>query len=661
MHCNALLFRVVCGFVAATAAAALLADSAVALRVARGEGHALAPAGLRSCVTAQEVRNSCVRASPRQLSWLCFPASGVPAAHACAGGYAIDGLPCLPVCVPNGERAAIPDVRNTSTSDALGDAEDVPPHPRRQLGDVALASAVGPAREGDAEQASAQRDGHDAALPAVGLTTAKPAPEAPAPRANNLTTLNARVRVGQVLYINMADDLDKGARMAQLLNASQALAGVPHTRINAVMGRELNELRYLKARRIGQRGYTSLVSDVSVWGEHLTRGGLGCLESHVQAWRRASESDAATLVLEDDVELLSGFDAWFPQFVDALPSGFGLAYLTRLIGQPIEHALTPHGDLLWKMQGEHWGTYAYLVSPAAARTLLQHIYPADVQVDSMIIRIARQTGMGVYMSRRNMLTTNNAADRPSRVQHSAVGMRIPRLFHFIMLGGSPMPQHLQQNIDKWAALHPGWRVKLWRDADVPPLHNQALFDQATLQAQRADILRYELVLRHGGVYADLDFAPLKNIETLLGGVEAFAAHESDTFVCNGIFGAVPNHRLSRVLVASLERNFLAFSNSTVNQQTGPYYMTRVVRKLQPEFSRTDFRVFAPHVFFPFGLGERAPTTFSDYSFAAHYFEQVRCRAACRAASCPALRCVLMRHGPQSWVGGRDAVAGTATV
>ena len=32
------------------------------------------------------------------------------------------------------------------------------------------------------------------------------------------------------------------------------------------------------------------------------------------------------------------------------------------------------------MTGGHYGTYAYLISPAAALTLLQHAYPAYAQV-----------------------------------------------------------------------------------------------------------------------------------------------------------------------------------------------------------------------------------------------------------------------------------------
>jgi len=47
---------------------------------------------------------------------------------------------------------------------------------------------------------------------------------------------------------------------------------------------------------------------------------------------------------------------------------------------------------------------------------------------------------------------------------------------------------------------------------------------------------------------------LKNIEPLLHGVEAFVAHESEYFICNGIFGAIPGDKLTERLVTQLESN-----------------------------------------------------------------------------------------------------------
>ena len=68
--------------------------------------------------------------------------------------------------------------------------------------------------------------------------------------------------------------------------------------------------------------------------------------------------------------------------------------------------------------------------------------------------------------------------------------QIPRVFHRIWLGDAPMPEEYVRFGEGWERLHPGWTMRLWTDADLPPLRNQAAFDVATSFAQRADIARY---------------------------------------------------------------------------------------------------------------------------------------------------------------------------
>jgi mannosyltransferase OCH1-like enzyme len=60
-------------------------------------------------------------------------------------------------------------------------------------------------------------------------------------------------------------------------------------------------------------------------------------------------------------------------------------------------------------------------------------------------------------------------------------------------------------------------------------------------AERADLVRYEVLRRHGGVYVDTDVECLRPIDDLLDGVVAFAAYEVPGRLCNAVLGAVPAH------------------------------------------------------------------------------------------------------------------------
>src|SRR5918912_1772904 len=104
-----------------------------------------------------------------------------------------------------------------------------------------------------------------------------------------------------------------------------------------------------------------------------------------------------------------------------------------------------------------------------------------------------------------------------------------------------MPGECRDWIAGWLAAHPGWDHRIWSDGNRPALANEAAFRAAEVPAQRADILRYEVVLRHGGVYLDADFECLRNVEELLDGVTAFAGEEEPGQLASGVFGAVPGH------------------------------------------------------------------------------------------------------------------------
>jgi mannosyltransferase OCH1-like enzyme len=62
----------------------------------------------------------------------------------------------------------------------------------------------------------------------------------------------------------------------------------------------------------------------------------------------------------------------------------------------------------------------------------------------------------------------------------------------------------------WAAMNPGWVMRLWDDAECAafvrsefPEYVDAYF-KLPHNVERADFFRYMVVLRYGGLYADID-------------------------------------------------------------------------------------------------------------------------------------------------------------
>jgi FkbM family methyltransferase len=179
---------------------------------------------------------------------------------------------------------------------------------------------------------------------------------------------------------------------------------------------------------------------------------------------------------------------------------------------------------------------------------------------------------------------------------------IPKIFHHIWPGSDEIPVELRGLRQTWMDHHPGWRFYLWRHTDLGWLRNRRLFLQASSYAQKADIARYEVVHRFGGVYVDADMECLRPVDPLLEGLRFFAGREPSGAVCNAFFGAVPGHDLLREVIEAIPASCAAHRRVGINEQTGPGLLTRVVERggwaHQP-----GVRIFPPAFFYPYNWDE----------------------------------------------------------
>lgn len=140
---------------------------------------------------------------------------------------------------------------------------------------------------------------------------------------------------------------------------------------------------------------------------------------------------------------------------------------------------------------------------------------------------------------------------------------IPRVLHQIWLGPSVLPEREAAWCDRWRAMHPEWDVRLWQASAQSPgaLESagrlfrtgfSATLTKVARPEARSEILRLELLLRYGGVYADCDCEPLRPINTLITGRSAFAStywNASDG--CCAFFGARAGHPWIRACVDAI--------------------------------------------------------------------------------------------------------------
>ena len=159
-------------------------------------------------------------------------------------------------------------------------------------------------------------------------------------------------------------------------------------------------------------------------------------------------------------------------------------------------------------------------------------------------------------------------------------MLIPRLFHQIWIGPDPLPAEYTGYQQTWLDHHPGWELRFWTDRNLPDgLRRPEAAERLRAPAERADILRLELLWRFGGVYVDTDFECLRSLEPLIDGADLFIGLAKPGRVNNALLGSVAGHPiLDHALDELRPREFYGYDK----EAAGPKFLDRILASHQDE-------------------------------------------------------------------------------
>lgn len=123
--------------------------------------------------------------------------------------------------------------------------------------------------------------------------------------------------------------------------------------------------------------------------------------------------------------------------------------------------------------------------------------------------------------------------------------RVHHYWHDQNLAGLPDAHRDAQQA--WVDLHPDWEHFVWTDANLPPLLNQTMYDNPArwhhpnrLNQLKANVVRFEVLYRMGGVWSDWDVQPLRSFDRFLTR-EAFIGQSGPGSISTAVIGAEPNH------------------------------------------------------------------------------------------------------------------------
>jgi hypothetical protein len=156
-------------------------------------------------------------------------------------------------------------------------------------------------------------------------------------------------------------------------------------------------------------------------------------------------------------------------------------------------------------------------------------------------------------------------------------------------------------------------MRLWTDADLPGLDIGATErKRSRTHSELSNLVRYEVLHRHGGVYVDTDVECLRPLTPLLRGIDAFAALEDHKGIGNAILGSVAGHPVF-ARAARLARHTVG-TGANSPDANGPHFLSLIVEQ-EPNIA-----IFAARLFYPYLWDEleRRHETFPD-AYAVHHW------------------------------------------
>lgn len=147
--------------------------------------------------------------------------------------------------------------------------------------------------------------------------------------------------------------------------------------------------------------------------------------------------------------------------------------------------------------------------------------------------------------------------------------KIPKIIHYIWVGGNPKPKDIQKCIKTWQKHLEGYEIKEWNENNFDI--NSHPFCKAAYEAKKwayvSDYIRAYVIYHEGGIYLDTDVILLDNFDKYLQH-DAFVGFENDTHPFTAVFGAKKHHSLTKKMLDYYDElklyNFDFSSNNTIS-------------------------------------------------------------------------------------------------
>lgn len=201
-----------------------------------------------------------------------------------------------------------------------------------------------------------------------------------------------------------------------------------------------------------------------------------------------------------------------------------------------------------------------------------------------------------------------------------------KIIHYIWLGGKKKPRIIKKCIRTWRRFMPDYEIKEWNesnvDLDLCPFVREAY--NAKKYAFAADVIRFDVLARYGGLYFDVDVRMLQPLYSLIDECDAFAGYERKN-VNPGLvlFAKEPNNYYMTEMVKIYKEQRFILEDGSFNVKVVGDYFTELLMKNgfvnENSLQKLNGITIYPSEFFCPSVGVTDETFFTDNTYTKHLF------------------------------------------
>lgn len=173
---------------------------------------------------------------------------------------------------------------------------------------------------------------------------------------------------------------------------------------------------------------------------------------------------------------------------------------------------------------------------------------------------------------------------------------IPKIIHYVWLGGNTFPNIVKKCIDSWKKICSDYEIKEWNENNFDITSNlyckQAY--EKKMWAFSSDYIRLAVLYNYGGIYLDTDVEIFKTFDNFLN-KPAFIGFNSPDLLDTGTIGAEKNNFWVKQMLKYYDVSpFINFDGS-FNVGTNNFFITYWTKLLNPNFELASSEYHLKHI------------------------------------------------------------------